>query len=150
MRHFSVIFKHFEKFVLTIQNSDSNIIFFSPFPPFCCYCKIFAFSLGFCTQISRKYYLEEPKAWEFLNFFQVFFQPLWIFCVISHGLFLPFLILGELGGSFFGYVPEFESNNLPELPSESSRSQRSTGSSIIFDADHDSSSRSESPRPGSE
>merc|ERR1711884_658242 len=56
----------------------------------------------------------------------------------------------ELGGSFFGYVPEFESNNLPELPSESSRSQRSTGSSIIFDADHDSSSRSESPRPGSE
>ena len=67
--------KNWKKFVLT-NKTHILIFFFSPFFPFCCYCKIFAFSLGFCTQISRKYYLEEPKAWEFLNFFQVFFQPL--------------------------------------------------------------------------
>ena len=59
--------------------------------------------------------------------------------------------IGELGGSFFGYVPEFESNNLPELPSESARSGRSGGSSSINDCISDvDSSRSGSPRPGSE
>ena len=61
------------------------------------------------------------------------------------------LFIGELGGSFFGYVPEFESNNLPELPSESARSGRSGGSSSINDCISDvDSSRSGSPRPGSE
>ena len=28
--------------------------------------------------------------------------------------------LGEIGGGFFGYVPDAFSNNLPELPSEES------------------------------
>ena len=29
-------------------------------------------------------------------------------------------IAGEIGGTFFGYVPDAFSNNLPELPSEES------------------------------
>lgn len=62
------------------------------------------------------------------------------------------IFAGELGGSFFGYVADFKLNNLPELPSESARSQRSGGSSSINDCISDDvcSTRSGSPRPGSE
>ena len=40
------------------------------------------------------------------------------------------IFIGELNGGCFGYVPDAFSNNLPELPSESSRSSRSAASSI--------------------
>jgi len=60
-----------------------------------------------------------------------------------------FWFLGELGCSFFGYIPDAFSNNLPLLPSESSQSPRSGNSSVRIIASEDS-SRSASPRGGDE
>ena len=37
----------------------------------------------------------------------------------------PFLHLGELGGTVFGYIPDAFSNDLPELPSESANRAKS-------------------------
>ena len=53
-----------------------------------------------------------------------------------------------MGGSCFGYVPDAFSNDLPEFPSESSRSVRSAVSSIndcIISVAGTGSTRSESP-----
>lgn len=80
-----------KKFVLT-NKTHILIFFFSPFSPFCCYCKIFAFSLGFCTQISRKYQKnnQKTKHENFLIFFKCFSNPCKFLSDFSRSFFSPF------------------------------------------------------------